>query len=228
VTSGLDWVVLDIEGTLTATSQVHVRLGPWIDEHSDDPAVAEAVERARSLGGLPPTADTAQVVGVLHGWMDADEKVAPLKTLQGLVWQRGYAAGELVTELFGDVAPALRAWRAGGSRLAVFSSGSVAAQVASFSRTTDGDLRGLFDAHFDTVNAGSKRERRAYRAITSALAADPGRVAFLSDVPAELDAAAAVGWRTVGVARRGEPYGDADFGPHRMVSSLAELDVVPV
>ena len=45
------WVVLDIEGTLTPTAQVHEvlyayarpRLGPWIDRHPDDPQVAEAV-----------------------------------------------------------------------------------------------------------------------------------------------------------------------------------------
>jgi enolase-phosphatase E1 len=235
VTIAADWVVLDIEGTLTATRQVHVvlysyarpRLGPWIDEHADTPAVAEAVGQVRILGGLAPTAGTGEVVSMLHAWMDADEKIAPLKTLQGLVWQRGYAVGDLVTEFFGDVATVLRAWHTAGMRLAVFSSGSVAAQVASFSRTTDGDLTGLFSAHFDTVNAGPKREETSYRAIASALGADPARVVFLSDVPSELDAAAAAGWRTVGVARLGEPYGDADFGPHRTVASLAEFEVVP-
>lgn len=226
-----DWTVLDIEGTLTATSQVHVvlydyarpRLGPWIAAHGDSPEVAAAVEQVRSLGGLAPSAGTDEVVAVLHEWMDADEKIAPLKTLQGLIWQRGFAAGELTTAFFPDVAPALRAWHAAGRRLAVFSSGSVAGQVASFSHTTDGDVTGLFEAHFDTVNAGPKRESRSYRAIATALAAAPGAVEFLSDVPAELDAAAAAGWRTIGVARPGEPYFAADFGPHRTVASFAEL-----
>jgi enolase-phosphatase E1 len=226
-----DWVVLDIEGTLTATSQVHVvlydyarpRLGPWIDEHPDDQETAAAVAEVRSLGGLPSDADTEAVVGVLHEWMNADKKIAPLKTLQGLIWQRGYAAGDLTTEFFPDVAPALRAWRAAGSRLAVFSSGSVAGQVASFSRTTDGDVTGLFERHFDTVNAGPKREEASYRAIASALAASAGRIVFLSDVPAELHAASAAGWGTVGVARPGEPFADADFSPHRTVASFVEL-----
>jgi enolase-phosphatase E1 len=235
VTTAADWVVLDIEGTLTATSQVHVvlydharpRLGPWIEEHADDPTVADAVTQARTLGGLPPTAGTDEVVGVLHAWMAADEKVTPLKTLQGLIWQRGYATGELVTELFDDVAAALRAWHTSGLQLAVYSSGSVAAQVASFSRTTDGDLTGLLRAHFDTVNAGPKRSGSSYRAIAAALDADPVRMVFLSDAPAELDAAAEAGWRTVGVARPGEPYCDANFGPHGTVCSLAEFAVVP-
>lgn len=230
-----EWVVLDIEGTLTATSQVHVvlydyarpRLGPWIDEHGDDPVVAGAVAEIRELGGLAPDAGTDEVLAVLHGWMDADQKIAPLKTLQGLIWQRGYAEGDLTTEFFPDVAPALRAWHEAGPRLAVFSSGSVAGQVASFSRTTDGDVTGLFGKHFDTVNAGPKREEPSYRAIADGLAADPDRIVFLSDVPAELHAAKAAGWQTVGVARPGEPFGDADFGPHRTVKTFDELTVVP-
>lgn len=226
-----DWVVLDIEGTLTATSQVHVvlydyarpRLGPWIDAHGDDPTVADAVAETKKLGNLPETAGTAEVVAVLHGWMNADQKIAPLKTLQGLIWQKGYTDGDLTTEFFPDVAPKLRQWHADGLRLAVFSSGSVAGQVASFSRTTDGDLRDLFSRHFDTVNAGPKREEPSYRAIADALDAEPARVVFFSDVPAELDAALAAGWQTVGVARKGEPFGDADFGPHRTVSSFDEV-----
>lgn len=226
-----DWVVLDIEGTLTATSQVHVvlydyarpRLGPWIDAHGDDPVVAEAVAETRKLGNLPPSASTDEVVAVLHGWMDADQKIAPLKTLQGLIWQKGYADGDLTTEFFPDVAPKLRQWHADGARLAVFSSGSVAGQVASFSRTTDGDLTSLFSKHFDTVNAGPKREAPSYQAIAVALNADPARIVFYSDVPAELDAARAAGWQTVGVARKGEPFGDADFGTHHTVGSFDEV-----
>lgn len=228
-----DWVVLDIEGTLTATSQVHVvlydyarpRLGPWIDEHGDDPVVADAVAETRKLGELPLSAGTDEVVAVLHGWMNADQKIAPLKTLQGLIWQKGYADGDLTTEFFPDVAPKLRAWHAAGLRLAVFSSGSVAGQIASFSRTTDGDITGLFGKHFDTVNAGPKREEPSYQAIAAGLDAPGARIVFFSDVPAELDAARAAGWQTVGVARAGEPFGDADFGPHPTIGSFDEVSL---
>jgi enolase-phosphatase E1 len=228
-----DWVVLDIEGTLTATSQVHVvlydyarpRLGPWIDAHGEDPVVAEAVGQVRELGGLPSSASTDDVVAVLHGWMDADQKIAPLKTLQGLIWEKGYADGDLTTEFFPDVAPKLRQWHASGLGLAVFSSGSVAGQIASFSRTTDGDLTGLFSKHFDTVNAGPKREEPSYQAIAAGLDSIPSRIVFFSDVPAELDAARAAGWQTVGVARAGEPFGDADFGPHLTIGSFDEVEV---
>ncbi len=228
------WVVVDIEGTLTPTSQVHEvlydyarpRLGPWIDEHADDPVVREAVAAVRAEAQLPAGAGTEQVVAVLHGWMDADRKATPLKILQGLIWQRGYARRELTTEYFPDAVPAMRQWRREGLGLAVFSSGSVAAQVASFSHTTEGDLRSLFDQHFDTVNAGPKKEQSSYRAIAARLGDPPAEeVVFLSDVPAELDAASAAGWRTVGLTRPGEPFADADFGVHEAVASFDEIEV---
>ncbi|QFZ17045.1 acireductone synthase [Saccharothrix syringae] len=219
-----EWVVLDIEGTLSATDQVLVtlydyarpRLGPWIDGHPGDPAVVEAVAQVRELSGAQGGTD--ELVAVLHGWMDADRKATPLKTLQGLIWQEGYARGDLVAEFFPDVVPALRRWHADGVRLAVFSSGSVAGQVAFFRHTTDGDLTPLFEHHFDTVNAGPKREASSYFKIASVLGSDD--VTFYSDVPAELHAAAEAGWRTVGVARPGEPHEHSDFGPHRTVSAL--------
>lgn len=225
------WVVLDIEGTLTATSQVHEvlydyarpRLAPWIDAHADDPAVADAVADVIEQTGLPTDADTDRITGVLHEWMDADRKATPLKTLQGLIWQDGYARGALTTDYFSDVVPALRTWRDRGLRLAVFSSGSVAAQRASFSNTTAGDLRDLFDAHFDTANAGPKREPASYEAITSGLHAAAEQIVFCSDVPAELDAAATTGWRTLGLARPGEPFADADFGRHPVLSSFEDV-----
>lgn len=235
-TLSADWVVLDIEGTLMPTSGVHVvlydyarpRLGPWIDAHPDDPRVREAVEGAKAEAGLPADAGTEEVVAALHAWMDADRKAAPLKALQGLIWQEGYARGELVSEYFPDAVPALRAWHAAGLRLAVFSSGSVAGQVASFSNTTEGDLTGLFRHHFDTVNAGPKREARSYAAIAEGLGGPaPEAIVFCSDVPAELDAAAEAGWRTVGLARDGEPYADADFGAHRVVGTFADLRIEP-
>jgi enolase-phosphatase E1 len=226
------WVVVDIEGTLTPTSMVHVvlydyarsRLGPWITAHPDDPVVADAVAQIRSLGGLADDAGVSEIVAVLHSWMDADQKIAPLKTLQGLIWERGYGDGDLVTEFFPDAVPALRSWHDAGLDLAVFSSGSVAGQVASFSRTTDGDVTSMFTAHFDTVNAGPKREAPSYAKIASALERP---VVFFSDVPAELDAAAADGWQTVGVARPGEPFENADFGPHLVIRSFAEITVEP-
>ncbi|MFF4417173.1 acireductone synthase [Streptosporangium sp. NPDC001559] len=216
------WTVLDIEGTTSSTESVHVglyafarpRLGPWIDANRDDPEVRAAVEE---IGG----GTTEEVVKVLHDWMDHDVKATPLKTLQGRIWAEGFAAGELTAHFFPDVAPALRAWHAEGRRLAVFSSGSVSAQRPWFTHTGDGDLSVLVEGWFDTVNAGPKREASSYRRIAAELGGTD--LLFLSDVPAELDAAAAAGWRTTGLRRPGEPGENADFGPHPVVASFEEL-----
>ena len=204
-------VVVDIEGTTSSTASVHVglydyarpRLEPWIEANAGDTEVAAAVATTISDAGLAPGAATADVVAVLHSWMDADLKATPLKTLQGQIWAAGFAAGELAAHVFADVAPRLRAWHADGVAIAVYSSGSVASQRAWFAHTDAGDLSGLIVAYFDTVNAGAKRDRGSYAAIAASLGVAPPAALFLSDVPAELDAAVAAGWRAIGVRRAG-------------------------
>lgn len=247
------WIILDVEGTLVPTDYVHTTLFDyarqalpgWIDRHANTPTGREALADVRRAAGLPDSAGANDVMTVLDTWIRQDRKEPALKVLQGFVWQQGYASGELRTPLFPDVLPALRRWRAAGHQLGIFSSGSVAAQHAVFSRTEAGDLRDLFAGHFDPRTVGAKRAPEAYHAMRARLtpvgvdapgAAGAGRVAspgapavrsgapvFLSDVPAELDAAAAAGWRTIGVARADEPYGTADFGPHPAVASLDGL-----
>lgn len=230
------WVVLDIEGTMTPTATVHrtlydyarTRLGPWIREHAEQAEVARTLDDVREQAGLAASADVDEVVAVLHEWMDADSKASPLKALQGWIWQGGFASGELEMDFFDDVLPALRRWRSAGLRLAVFSSGSVTAQKSSFSNTVGGDVRELFEAHFDTANAGPKKESGSYAAIAGALGAASGELLFLSDVPAELDAAAEAGWQAIGLVRAGEPFAEADFSARTAVGSFDEIEVKPL
>ena len=82
-----------------------------------------------------------------------------------------------------------------------------------FRHADAGDLTPLVEAYFDTVNAGPQagsrvRTTRSRRRCTPA----PEEVLFLTDLPAELDAARAAGWQVVGLRRPGEPNADADFG----------------
>ncbi|TQS45646.1 acireductone synthase [Cryptosporangium phraense] len=227
-------VVLDIEGTTSAAGFVQgdlydyarPRLRPWIEAHADDPAIAAAVSQTRADGGLSPDADVDAVVAVLHGWMDADVKATPLKTIQGQLWAAGFAAGELQSHFFADVVPQLRAWHERGVRLAVFSSGSVASQVPWFRHADAGDLTPMIEDYFDTVSAGSKREASSYEKIASALGVAGNEALFLTDLPAELDAATAAGWQVVGVRREGEPNYGGDFGRHPVVATFDEVDVV--
>jgi enolase-phosphatase E1 len=132
--------------------------------------------------------------------MDADAKVTPLKTIQGLIWAEGYATGELIGDLYADVPPALRRWSKAGLRLYVYSSGSEASQKLIFGHTTEGDLTPLFQGFFDT-RVGPKRESASYQAICRGAHVAAAEFLFLSDIEAELDAAAAAGLRTCQLVR---------------------------
>jgi enolase-phosphatase E1 len=222
----LSTVVLDIEGTTSATSFVVDRLYPysaerlraWIDDHPGDPAVVRAVAQVREL-----IDDRCDVVDALLDWIRTDQKVTPLKTLQGQIWADGFARGDLVSHFFPDVIPAMRSWHASGLTLHIFSSGSVAAQQAWFGHSPEGDLRSLLTSYYDTENAGPKRVASSYHRMADAVAADPAGLLFLSDVTAELDAAREAGWHTIGVRRPGEPHYEAGVGDHREVASFAEV-----
>ena len=228
-------VVLDIEGTTSAAGFIlgdlydyaRPRLAAWIDEHAaTDPAVAAAVAQTKRDGGLPETASTAEVVEVLHGWMDQDVKATPLKTLQGGLWARGFERGELTSHYFDDVIPVLEAWHANGIHLAVFSSGSVTSQRSWFGHAPTGDLTPLIDGFFDTISAGPKKQEASYDAIAAALGVEPGRLLFLTDHPEELAAALRAGWQAVAVRRPGEPHELADFGGAPEIDSFDALEVV--
>jgi enolase-phosphatase E1 len=191
-------IVTDIEGTTTPIAFVRdvlfpyarARLPAFLAEHGADPVVAEAATLA---GGRP-------VLEALLGWMDADAKVTPLKAIQGLIWDEGYARGELLGRIYPDVPPVLRRWRAQGIRLYVYSSGSEAAQRLIFGHSDAGDLGALFSGFFDT-RVGAKREAASYASIARGIGLPPGEILFLSDIEAELDAAAESGVATCQLVR---------------------------
>ncbi|MBE9606438.1 acireductone synthase [Acetobacteraceae bacterium H6797] len=195
-------ILTDIEGTTSAIAFVKDTLFPYaasaLDEflakRVNDPAVKEILAQVEELvpGEAPATA--------LRQWMAADAKVTPLKTLQGLIWEEGYRSGALKSHTWPDVIDCLKAWSAGGLRLAVYSSGSVAAQKLLFGHSEAGDLTPLFSSFFDT-RIGGKREAASYAAIAKALAVPAGEILFLSDVAEELDAAKASGLQVCQLVR---------------------------
>ena len=195
-------VVTDIEGTTTPISFVHQVLFPFaraalpglLAGRHADPAVVQALDAVERLSpGRDPLVQ-------LLDWMDADAKVTPLKTLQGIAWRDGYRSGQLVGALYPDVAPALRAWHRSGVRLAVYSSGSEEAQRSLFGHSVDGDLLSLFEAFLDT-RIGAKREPASYAVLVRRQEVAPEQTLFLSDVGAELDAAASAGLLTCQLVR---------------------------
>ncbi|MFJ7986159.1 acireductone synthase [Streptomyces sp. NPDC096351] len=225
--SGPRAVVLDIEGTTGSLGHVRdvlfpyarERLAPWLAAHRGTAPWRQILDAVTAHTGK--VQDEASALVLLEQWADADVKAAPLKTIQGLIWAGGYAAGELHGHVYPDVPPALECWQAQGTGRFIYSSGSVAAQRDWFGHTAHGDLRPLLDGYFDLTTAGPKADADSYRAIAAELRHAPADLLFVSDIGAELDAAAAAGWQTVAVRR---PEDDREAVPgHRAVVSLTPL-----
>ena len=208
-------IVTDIEGTTSSIAFVHEVLFPYSRARLADYVAAHAPELATILAEVraeanDPALDLAGCIALLVQWHDADRKIAPLKTLQGLIWAEAYASGAIKGHIYADAAAGLARWQARGLALAVYSSGSVAAQRLLFGHSEAGDLTGLFSGWFDTA-VGAKREAASYRAIAGALALPPADILFLSDVEAELAAAQEAGMAVTLLARDGVPK--ASFYP---------------
>jgi len=203
--------VTDIEGTTGSIAFVrdvlfpyaHERLAEFVTRRHDDPLVVEAL-RETALIANESGASPERLVAILRGWIDADRKVTPLKTLQGLIWASGYEDGVLAGHVYPDAAETLRRWHAAGIALYVYSSGSIAAQKLLFGHSTAGDLTPLFRGYFDTT-IGAKGDAESYRRIAAAIALEPADIVFLSDRSSELDAAASAGWQVALVTRPDEP-----------------------
>ena len=235
-------ILLDIEGTTTRIAFVHdvlfpfarVRLGAFLERARDTPAVGLVLTLLvaehlsdRQRGESPPPLELrdgspsrASAVGYLEWLMDRDRKSPALKDLQGLIREDGYRAGALTGEVFPDVAPAIRRWRAAGIDVAIYSSGSELAQRLLFGSTPEGDLTPLLSGFFDT-RVGAKSDAASYARIAAALGHTPADVLFLSDVTAELDAAREAGADTVLVTR---PVNSQMMsGLHRVVASFDQV-----
>jgi enolase-phosphatase E1 len=206
-------ILTDIEGTTTPITFVHQvlfpyarsRLAAFVREHAEDPVLAEV---------------PAPRLQMLLDWMDRDEKITALKTIQGMIWRAGYAAGEIQGAVYPDVGPGLRRWARAGLRLFVYSSGSVAAQKLLFRHSVEGDFSGLFQGYFDTT-VGPKRAAASYAAIARGVNVTPAEFLFLSDVEAELDAAAEAGLATCQLVR--EADGTQASARHATAADFTEV-----
>ncbi|HQT89169.1 MAG TPA: acireductone synthase [Acidiphilium sp.] len=216
-------VLLDIEGTLVPIRFVHETMFGYaraaLDRFlaSKDAASADVQSALAAIRHERPGMNDAEAVRAL---IDADAKFGPLKWLQGRIWTDGFRSGALRSEFYPDVAPALRRWVAGGVRAAIYSSGSVQAQRLLFAHGASGDLTVLFTGFFDTA-VGGKRDAASYRAIAAQLQFAPSAILFLSDIGAELDAAATAGLLTCQIIRPQD--GTIPAAAHRQAADLAQI-----
>ncbi|MGF1571402.1 MAG: acireductone synthase [Nodosilinea sp.] len=221
-------IVTDIEGTTTDIAFVKTVLFPYAEARLELclRTIAPTTEGQSILAQVRaevgrPTLSLDDSIAQLLTWARADQKVTPLKTLQGLIWEEGYRSGAYTSPIYADAATHLQAWHRQGVPLYVYSSGSVAAQKLLFAHTTVGDLTPCFQGYFDTT-IGAKVTPDSYEKIATALALPPAEILFLSDHPGELAAAQQVGWQECAVQRPGT----ADFpAGQRVVQTFDQLPI---
>ncbi len=199
-------ILTDIEGTTSSISFVKEvlfpyakqRLAEYVQTHANKSEVRKILEEVAEVQG--ETLSIQQAVDTLTTWIDQDKKIAPLKNLQGLIWEHGYRNQDFYGHLYPDAHTQLKSWHADGLRLYIFSSGSVYAQKLLFTHTEFGDLSTIFSEYFDT-RVGMKQDPSAYEAITKKIGYDANEILFLSDIAAELDAANIAGMATCQLVR---------------------------
>jgi enolase-phosphatase E1 len=227
--------LLDIEGTVAPISFVTETLFPYarahfpdyLKTHLEDAEVRDDLElldqenRAEKDPSCPYTrGDQAREPEVWLGnnlaylfWlMDRDRKSTALKSLQGKIWKAGFESGELRSTLFEDVPRVIERWSK-QAKVAIYSSGSVAAQQLLFRYSNFGDLTPLISGYFDT-RTGAKTASASYESIAAKMGVWTAEILFFSDAIAELDAARAAQCHTRLVVREGNaPVEDAHGHP---------------
>jgi enolase-phosphatase E1 len=202
-------VLLDIEGTTTPIDFVYktlfpyasARVEPFLAARAGEPEIRAIVQDLKAehakdgAAGLAPsewrddsTEKLSDCVAYVQWLMARDSKCAPLKALQGKIWQQGFESGELHGEVYADVPPAFARWRRQGREIAIYSSGSVLAQKMLFGSVVSGDLTQHIRDFYDTV-IGVKTAASSYTKIAAAMGTDPREFLFLSDAEKEIDAA---------------------------------------
>jgi enolase-phosphatase E1 len=217
-------ILLDIEGTTTPVSYVFDVLFPFARDNAEvfletrgedadvcaDLALLRQEYQSESADVPLWEGDEAiAAVPYIHYLINVDRKSTGLKSLQGKIWDAGYQAGQLRSQLFADVPPALARWQKAGTAIYIFSSGSVQAQKLIFQYSEVGDLTAYISGYFDTTT-GPKREPESYHKIAWAMAQSPEQILFISDVVAELRAAKAAGLQTLFSVRPGNATDDAE------------------
>lgn len=204
--------LFDIEGTTTDINFVHKVLFPYSEKcmkefvlhHQDHPLVQNAIHDVRETVRKESNKQIGlyDVIDTLLHWIKIDRKHGALKEIQGLIWDVGYSRNDFKGHVYSDVKPFFTKILEKGSKIGIYSSGSVHAQKLIFGYSAEGDLTPMISHYFDT-KIGAKRERTSYSNIATAVGLKPDEIHFFSDIPEELQAAEAAGFGVTQVLRPG-------------------------
>lgn len=244
-------VICDIEGTTSSISFVKDTLFPYalknVEEYlkanwNEDATKtvvaalreqAEEDKKAEVEGALTiPAGDSEDIIPDIVKYVEwqtsRDAKTGSLKTLQGLVWAKGYKDGSIKGHVYEDVSKALEQWTEGGRKVYIYSSGSVDAQKLLFEHSEQGDLVKYLAGHYDT-KIGAKTEKDSYAAILKNIEATAEEALFLTDVVAEAKAAKEAGLNVVVLDRPGNAeLSEDDRKEFTVVKSFADIPLASV
>jgi enolase-phosphatase E1 len=197
-------ILCDIEGTTTSISFVKDVLFKiasdechnFLNANFDDPEIQKIIAELLKESGNENCEDSKEkkvqvTTDYVQQLIKADKKVKSLKLLQGKIWKNAYEKGLVKGHVYDDVLSNFKRWTEKGYKIFIYSSGSVEAQKLIFSYSTHGNLCEYLSGYFDT-NVGHKQEEASYQNILNEIGLKGEEVLFLSDIPAELDAAFSV------------------------------------
>lgn len=204
--------LFDIEGTTTDIKFVHNILFPYsrlkikdyILHNQTNPEIMKAIQAVHATvwDEEQKKIGLYDVIEKLISWIDSDRKHGALKTIQGLIWDEGYSKGDFKGHVYPDVKPFFEKIIQEGSKIGIYSSGSVRAQKLIFGFSEVGDLTSLISYYFDT-KVGGKREKASYEKICEEVRLSPQEIHFFSDIPEELMAAEEAGMEVTQLLRPG-------------------------
>lgn len=238
---GIKGIILDVEGTTTPAEFVLSTLFKYADDKVstflEKHQVSHVVrDLASGLGGLKELPDEYRepvirsagsarldaLSRAVRYLIERDSKAAPLKEIEGKIWEEGYLSGDLRGQVYEDVVQAFKRWKDAGIALYIYSSGSVLSQQLLFRTVPQGDLTVFIDRYFDTA-VGGKKDPESYIKISSMLSRKPEELLFISDSCAEVAAAAISGLKVMLIRRedKSEDSGSPD-GSFTVVTSLLD------
>lgn len=221
--------LFDIEGTTTDINFVHKVLFPYstkcleeyILHHQTHAGVLKALSDVRQTVWEEEKKQLGlyEVIEKLHSWIKADRKHGALKEIQGLIWDEGYSKNDFQGHVYPDVVPFFKKILDSGSKIGIYSSGSVHAQKLIFGYSVNGDLTPYISYYFDT-KVGGKRESSSYEKISAEVGLKAREIRFFSDITEELKAAQLAGMAVTHVVRPGTKTSDFES-----VSSFEEFKI---
>ena len=217
----IDYILCDIEGTTTDSQFTEEQLSPFTLANLESFLRINPIE-LRCLGELMEI-PSKLVIPRMRNLLGSDEMMngaesrPEVQRLQGLIWQQGYASGQLQGHVYSDVKPAFQRWAANEIHIGVYSSMPVWSQKLLFGHSVAGDVAMYIRDHFDLAVC-HQHHSVGYTLISMKVFRQPSEILFLSSVERHLDAAREAGLQTTYVSR-----GTEASTSHKSVASLSEI-----